>query len=96
MTTLNIVAFIVIPSVIFLLTLTFGAIKFIIRFAQYLAHTEEALDKVADSNVEIRDEVRGYKQATDERFEAVNERVHGLDRRVFSIENRLERTLDDR
>lgn len=87
----TIIGLIVVPVSLFLLVAIGGAVKGIIRFAQYLAHTEEALDKIATSNQGLRDDFTGYQRTTDERFEVVNERVHGIDRRLFSVENSLGR-----
>lgn len=81
------IGLIVIPLVIFMAGVIYGTVKGVVRFAQYLAHTEETLDRIATSNQGLRDDFTGYKQATDERFEAVNEKVHGLDRRLFLVEN---------
>jgi hypothetical protein len=63
--TLDIIAWIGIPLLIALVGAIVGIVKGSIRFAQYMAHSEESSDSIAKSNDEISKTLNAFIARTD-------------------------------
>lgn len=68
MSGLEIIAWIVIPLCIFLFGVAVASVKGIIGAAQHLAHAEESLDKVAESNEAISSRLGSFIEKSDSRW----------------------------
>lgn len=84
---LQFAAWIVVPVTIFLLGAGYGAVRGIIRFAQYLAHSEETQDAIVASNERISERLGDYMKETDHRLNLV-ERDLGIVQYALKKDNR--------
>jgi hypothetical protein len=65
-TTVDYIAWIGVPVFLALCGAIFGIIKGSIRFAQYMAHSEEAQDSIAGTNTQIRDQLNAFVDKTNQ------------------------------
>ena len=85
---LEVLAWVVIPVGIFLLGLVWGAVRMIVRMAQYFVRSEEAQKLTAANTENIATTLKSYMSKTDGRFDHIDQRFedHGKQLAVLQWE----------
>jgi hypothetical protein len=83
---LELVAWIVVPVAIFIVGVVTAAIRGAIRFAQYMTRSENSQSSVAQTNKEISDRLSGFVDHTEKRFDGIDRHLGIHDQQIAVLD----------